>query len=100
MDLGVFQAGFATLDAVDWVSAILLWALTAAAIAFLVAVTRFVLAKTRELATHDSTKPVAAAVSSSVGAPNHKSASPVPPENPHAPPTPAYGNPRARTPGT
>jgi hypothetical protein len=100
MDLGAIQAEFATFDAVDWVGTILLWILTVAGIVFLVAATRFVLAKTRELTKHDSTKPVTAAVSSTVGAPNHMSASPVPPENPHAPPTPAYGSQRVRTPGT
>ncbi|GAB3038412.1 hypothetical protein GCM10027052_17130 [Parafrigoribacterium mesophilum] len=100
MNLGVFQAGLAASDAVDWVSAVLLWILEAAGIVFLAAATRFVLAKTRELAKHDSTKPGAVAGPSSTIAPNHKSASPVPPENPHAPPTPAYGNPRVRTPGT
>lgn len=100
MEIGVFQAGFAASDGVDWVSAILLWILVVAAIVFLAVATRFMLAKTHELTRHDSAKRGAAAAPSPVGAPNHRSASPVPPENPHAPPTPAYGNQRVRTPGT
>jgi hypothetical protein len=86
-------------DAVDWVNTIAVWVVLIALTVFLIAATSLVVAKTRQLrGDRHSQQPVAVAVSNSNGAPNHRNASPVPPENPHAPPTPAYGNPRVKHP--
>lgn len=89
-------------DAVDWVNTIVVWVALIALTVFLIAATRFVVAKTRQLrGVGRSKQSVTAAMSATAnGAPNHRMASPVPPENPHAPPTPAYGSPRVKNPAS
>ena len=87
-------------DAVDWVNTLVVWGVLITLTVFLIVATRFVVAKTRQLRGEGrSRQSVTAAKSATAnGAPNHRMASPVPPENPHAPPTPAYGSPRVKNP--
>lgn len=97
MNLSAAGMATASLDAVGWISTVLLWILIAAAIVLAIVAIRLVMAKTRVLlgsARPNRQQPFSFSVSASTGA--TRNASPVPPENPHAPGSPGVGTPRVR----
>jgi hypothetical protein len=85
----------AGMGALGWMLGIAALLLVCAAIVLAVVTIRYVALKTRSLEEHPP-RVVPGAVAVLTRSPGHQNASPVPPENPHSPPTPAVGNPRAR----
>lgn len=83
---------------ISWIAAILLIALLLALLVLAVTLIRYVSTRTQMLRQENEKPPtpVNVSVSSTSFMPDHRTAAPVPPENPHAPPTPPVGTPRPR----
>lgn len=98
----VAEEGPAAMGAIGWIASILFLALLCSVIVLVIVLIRFFLLKTRAVQGAAKPKTTEGPVDASVSSParflpNHRGAAPVPPENPHSPPTGRLATPRPRT---